>query len=113
MPTIESYEFGRVVIDGREHAKDVIIMPKGVVPNWWRKEGHSLVVEDLQEVLEELPKHLVVGTGAHGRMHPEPGAVRELERRGITVEVLPTGEAVSRYRDLEPSSTAAALHLTC
>jgi hypothetical protein len=113
MPAIESYDFGRIVIDGREHVKDVIILPEAVVPNWWRKDGHSLILEDLEEVLAELPSRLVVGTGAHGRMHPDPRAVEELARRGIAVEALTTGEAVRRYQELEPSSTAAALHLTC
>jgi hypothetical protein len=31
----------------------------------------------------------------------------------MTVESLPTGQAVRRYGELEPSRTAAALHLTC
>ena len=35
---------------------------------WWRRRGHELVLEDLEEVLEELPEHLLVGTGAQGRM---------------------------------------------
>ena len=33
--------------------------------------------------------------------------------RGIEVEVLPTENAVARYGELDPRSTAAALHLTC
>jgi hypothetical protein len=49
--TIESYDFGRIVVDGTEHGRDVII--------------------------------------------------------------LPTGDAVARYGELDPRHTAAALHLTC
>jgi hypothetical protein len=113
MATIDSYEFGRIVIDGSQHDKDVIILPNAVVANWWRKQGHSLVVEDLEEVLDDLPGRLVVGTGAHGRMRPDRRAVEELERRGIAVEALPTPEAIRRYGELDPSSAAAALHLTC
>jgi hypothetical protein len=29
------------------------------------------------------------------------------------VEVIPTAEAVRRYAELDPRTTAAALHLTC
>jgi hypothetical protein len=43
-------------------------------------------------VLDELPKHLVVGT---------------------SVESLCTGEAVRRDNELEPGRTATALDLTC
>jgi hypothetical protein len=56
---------------------------------------------------------VVVGAGAQGRLVPEQSAVADLQARGHTVEVLPTGEAVKRYRELDPGVTAAALHLTC
>ena len=113
MARIEAYEFGRVVVDGREETRDVIVLPRRVVRHWWRREGHELVLEDLLEVLEDLPERLVVGTGAQGRMRPDPGTLRELEERGVAVEALPTGEAVRRYGKLDPGRTAAALHLTC
>lgn len=113
MPVITDYRFGHIVIDGREHSKDVIVLPDRVVTNWWRKDGHSLVIEDLSEVIEQLPPKLVVGSGAYGRMRPDPGAIEALEARGISVEVLPTEYALERYRELDPATSAAALHLTC
>jgi hypothetical protein len=66
MPEIEGYGFGRVTIDGREETRDVIVLPERVVRGWWRKEGHGLVLEDLDEVLDELPERLLVGTFAYG-----------------------------------------------
>jgi hypothetical protein len=113
MARIDHYEFGRIVVDGREETKDLIVLPGRVVRNWWRQSGHALVLDDLAEVLEELPSHLVVGTGADGRMRPDPGAVRQLQDRGVTVEALPTGQAVRRFAELDPARAAAALHLTC
>jgi hypothetical protein len=113
MPVIDDYEFGRIVVDGQEHSRDVILLPNRVVANWWRKDGHGLVIEDLVEVIDDPPPVLVVGSGAYGRMRPDPSTLEELQRRGIKVEVLHTGDAVDRYRELDPASTAAALHLTC
>jgi hypothetical protein len=113
MGRIEEYQFGRVVVDGTEHRRDVIVLPGRIVSGWRRGEGHSLVLDDLGDVLEELPERLVVGTGAYGRMEPDPEALEELRRRGVTVEALPTAEAVRRYGELDPARTAAALHLTC
>jgi hypothetical protein len=110
---IEGYRFGRVVVDGREQTRDVIVLPRRVVSNWWRRDGHALVLEDLAGVLEELPERLVVGTGAVGRMRPDPDLLRQLKERGVEVEVLPTEQAVRRYGELDPERTAAALHLTC
>ncbi len=113
MPRIEDYAFGRVLVDGEEHTKDVIVLPSRVVGAWWRREGHALVLEDLDEVLDELPERLIVGTGAYGRMRPDPGALEQLRAREIDVESLPTPEAVRRYAELDEARTAAALHLTC
>jgi hypothetical protein len=110
---IEGYSFGRVLVDGEEHTKDVIVLPNRVVGDWWRRDGHSLVLEDLEEVLEELPERLIVGTGAYGRMRPDPRAIERLRERDVEVESLPTPDAVERFGELDPSRTAAALHLTC
>jgi hypothetical protein len=113
MGRIEGYRFGHVVVDGQEHTKDLIVLPNRVVPGWWRKDGHGLVIEDLTDVVEELPERLIVGTGADGRVQPDPDAIRELEQRGIQVDVLPTPDAIRRFGELDPANTAAALHLTC
>ena len=113
MPRIEDYRFGHVVVDGKEQRRDVIVLPDRVVSDWWRAEGHRLALADLDEVIEELPERLVVGTGAYGQLRPEPEALHELRRRGVEVETLPTDKAVGRYSELDPRRTADALHLTC
>jgi hypothetical protein len=110
---LENYSFGHLAVDGREATNDVIVLPGRVVHNWWRSDGHALVLDDLRDVLDELPPHLVVGTGAYGRMRPDPITLEQLRERGIEVEVLPTDEAVRRYGELDPAGAAAALHLTC
>ena len=71
------------------------------------------MLDDLAEVLDVLPSHLVVGTGADGRMRPDPDTIQQLQDRGLTVEALPTSQAVRRFGELDPANTAAALHLTC
>jgi hypothetical protein len=113
MPRIEGYRFGRLMVDGQEETRDLIILPDRVVRNWWREDGHSLVREDLDDVLDDLPERLIVGTGASGQMRPDPEILRDLRTRGVEVEVLRTGDAVARYGSLDPAGTAAALHLTC
>jgi hypothetical protein len=113
MPRIDEYSFGRIVVDGEEQTRDVILLPGRLVTNWWRANGHSLALADLADVLEELPERLLVGTGAYGQMRPKPETLEELQKRGVAVEALPTGEAVQRYGELDPARTAAALHLTC
>jgi hypothetical protein len=113
MLRIEGYRFGHLVVDGEDQTRDVIVLPDRVLTDWWRADGHRLVLADLEDVLDELPERLVVGTGAYGQMRPDREAIEQLRQRGVEVEALPTGEAVHRYGELDPRRTAAALHLTC
>ena len=116
MPRIEDYSPGHVVVDGVEHNRDVIVLPNRVVGDWWRREGHSLAIEDLDEVLDELPERLVVGCGYAGQLRPSDAVVEELRRHGTELEALRTEDAVDRYQRLaadNPAAVAAALHLTC
>jgi hypothetical protein len=113
MARLDGYSFGRVTVDGKEHTRDLIVLPDRVVSDWWRRDGHSLAMEDLDEVLDDLPGRLVLGVGAYGRLRPDAAVIAELERRGTQVECLPTDAAVRRYGELDERRTAVALHLTC
>jgi hypothetical protein len=113
MATISDYRFGHVLVDGREERRDVIVLPHRVVSNWWRVDGHSLVLDDLDDVLHELPERLIVGMGVSSQMRPDPSTLDRLRERGVQVECLPTDRAVIRFGELDPARTAAALHLTC
>jgi len=113
-PRIDSYEFGRLVVDGKTYTSDVIIFPHGVKGGWWRKEGHRLCLEDLKEVLEEKPEVLVVGTGYSGLVEVPREVAEGLQAQGIKVVVEPTSKAVKTYNELSRSKkVVAALHLTC
>jgi hypothetical protein len=81
MPRIERYRFGHVVVDGEEQTRDVVVLPDRVLASWWRADGHKLVLADLDDVIEELPERLVVGTGAFRRMRPERETLAELRRQ--------------------------------
>ena len=113
MAELSDYSFGSVTVDGDRHTRDLIVLPDRVVPDWWRREGHSLAIEDLDAVMDELPERLILGCGAHGRLEPPRVVLDELRARGVEVEAMPTAQAVRRYRELDPEQTAAALHLTC
>jgi len=113
-PKIDSYRFGRIVIDGEAYTKDVIILPDGVIPNWWRDEGHRLKPGDLERVLDAGPKTLVVGQGAYGRMGVDVATRQLVAEAGVELIELSTSEAVERYNQLrDRGDVAAALHLTC
>ena len=59
---LEEYSFGRLLVDGREESRDVIVLPDRVVREWWRRDGRSLVLDDLADVLDELPEQRRLST---------------------------------------------------
>jgi hypothetical protein len=52
-PHIETYRFGYILIDGRPHDRDVIILPDRVMGRWRRTEGHVLRADDLEAVFKK------------------------------------------------------------
>ena len=113
-PRIDSYRFGHLVVDGQAYSKDVIILLGKIIANWWRKQGHALLPEDLEEVLAARPDLLVVGQGAQGRMRITEEARQSLEQAGIDLIAEPTERACETYNaQCEKKVVAAALHLTC
>ncbi|MHC4456781.1 MAG: Mth938-like domain-containing protein [Planctomycetota bacterium] len=112
---IDSYQFGKIVIDGTAYNSDVIILGDSVQSNWWRKQGHSLATEDLEMVLAAKPSVLVVGSGASGLMQVPDQTRQLLQEHNIQLEAFDTHKAVQRFNELqqEGKNVAAALHLTC
>ena len=111
---IEAYSFGTMVVDGETHTADLIVLPGRVLARWWRRKGHELGPGDLEAVLEAKPEVLVVGTGAYGAMQVPPEVRERLEKEGITLIVLKTGKAWTRFNELSGErKVAGAFHLTC
>lgn len=109
------YSFGRLVLDGKEYRRDLIVLPDRVIDNWWRREGHSLCMEDVEAVVRAGVDVLVVGTGASGVMQVPAQVRRELAGKGVRVIAAPTAEAVRRFEELrrQGEKVAGAFHLTC
>jgi hypothetical protein len=111
---IDSYDFGRITIDGKRYSTDLLVFPDKVKTDWWRKEGHRFQIADLKEVLEANPEVLVVGTGYWGMMNVPPQTRNYIESEGIELIVQKTAEACQTFNHLiESRKVVAALHLTC
>ncbi len=111
---IDSYSFGSITVHGKIYTQDVVVYPDRVESSWWRKSGHNLSLEDIQEVLSYGPEMLVVGTGESGMMNVSGSVQEEIRKRGVQLFVARTEEAVKKYNEVSGSKKAvAALHLTC
>lgn len=111
---IDAYEFGRIVINGKDYTNDVIIFPDRVDDSWWRKEGHNLCIEDIESVMKEEPDIVIVGTGVNRLMRVPDQTRKYVESKGVNLVVEPTGRACDIYNQVsEKAKVVAALHLTC
>ena len=112
---IDSYQFGKIVIDGVDYSKDCLILDGVVRANWWRKQGHLLSAEDLQPIIDAKPTVLIVGCGTSGLMKIPNETRHVLLEEDIQLEAVDTARAVERFNELSQTNVkiAAALHLTC
>jgi len=112
---IDSYQFGKIVIDGVDYSSDCLILGDNVQSNWRRKRGHLLSEEDLEPVIKAKPTLLIVGCGKSGMMKIPNETRHFLLEEDIQLETVDTARAVERFNELSQTKVkiAAALHLTC
>ena len=112
---IDSYQFGKIVIDGTAYNNDCLILGNSVQAHWRRKQGHLLTVEDLEPIMAARPAVLVVGCGVSGLMKVSEDIGQVLRENEIELFTANTNKAVARFNELaeKNENVAAALHLTC
>ncbi len=112
---IDSYKFGKIIIDGVEYSSDCIVFGNSVKSNWRRKKGHLLSDKDLQPVINNKPTVLIVGSGKSGKMKIPNETRHFLLEEEIQLEIVDTNKAVERFNELSKTGVkiAAALHLAC
>ena len=111
---IEDYRFGKIKICGKTYRSDVIVYPDHVDANWWRKQGHSLAIDDIEEVIDAKPEVIVIGTGEPGMLQVEKKTMEYIKKQGIKTIIMPTKKAYLEYnRIANTKKVIACLHLTC
>ena len=111
---IDSYSFGRMVIDSQSYSSDLILFPDRIFSPWWRKDGHRLCLEDLEEISFEDTEILIVGIGFFGAMKVNKEVQAFMKENGVQLCIEKTKEAVRLYNDKAPlKRVVGAFHLTC
>jgi len=105
------------VINGKRYSSDLIVFPDSVIDGWRRREGHRVLLKDLEAALktEPRPDTLVVGTGYSGLMKVSDEVEEALRSMRIRLVAQPTKEAYQTFNQLLKSGrkVVAAFHLTC
>jgi hypothetical protein len=111
---ITHYSFGKIVIEGKTYTSDVIIYPDHVDPSWWRKEGHLLQKEDVEDIIKSGISTAIIGTGYYSTMRVPKETLDYLRSNGIEAFIENTQSAAKSYNEVsDRKPVIAALHLTC
>ncbi len=118
-PRIDHIEFGAVVIDGKELARDVHINARGKVRKRKKKRlrktyGTSHVVDgkEIAKVCKGNPALVIIGLGFEELVGLTDDALEYLDTLGIEYALVPSPEAVDLY-NATTGPKALILHVTC
>ncbi|GEM_PF-3546317 len=80
-----------------------------------RDKTHRVTLEEAREMVDAGTEILIIANGWDGAVRVDPEVLSPGALPGVIVEVLRTGEAVARYRQLrrQGSKVALLLHSTC
>ena len=112
---IENYSFGSITISGKQYTSDLKIINGQVYPDWLRKSGHSVDVDEVSDIIKAKPDYLIVGSGVFGSMKFTDQLKQHLADCGIQVIEEPTIIAIGLFNLMyaDDKNVAGGFHLTC
>ncbi len=110
---ISHYRFGKITIADKEYYDfDVIIFPDRVKYDWNGMKDHELYPDEIEDVIKEDIKTVVIGNGSQGAAFIMEETIQLLESKGITTHVMDTYKAVAFYNKLPKEKLVGIFHLT-
>jgi hypothetical protein len=112
---IEHYSFGNMVINGVSYRNDLKIIQGKVVSEWWRKRGHFVDADDIQDILKSKPDILILGKGSPGQMKSTEALRKFLRNNDIELIEEKTTNAFETFNRLfnKGENVSAGFHLSC
>lgn len=109
---IEEFTFGLIKIDGIKYEKDLILTAKGIIPNWWRREGHRVCWKDLEFLDFNGIEYLMIGTGWSGAVKVMDDLKEKMKELNIKIISKYSQMILKEYEQFKDRAILA-LHLTC
>jgi hypothetical protein len=116
---IERTTFGAITIDGKTYEHDVIIRLSGEVVKRKKKlskkyygTSHVLSKDEAKFVFERGCEQLILGSGQMGNVHLSPEAEAYFAKKGCTVLLQPTPEAIGAF-NRSHAKKIGLFHVTC
>jgi len=112
---IEEYAFGKIVVNGVTYTNDIKIIQGNVVPEWWRRSGHLVEVDDIKDILKSKPDILIIGKGDPGQMKTAASLRKFLKNNGIELIEEKTSKAIGMFNRLQKKgeNVSVGLHISC
>ena len=119
MAKINSFNFGFIVVDDRQYAYDVVILPDGTVkertPGKGRLGSHSIARSEIESLIKEQPDIILIGTGVEGMARLAHDAEFYMLEPNVNLTLLPSAQIVKKYNQHaeDGERVAALIHVTC
>lgn len=119
MAKIDSFNFGFIVVDGKQYVCDVLILPDGVVtkrePSGRRLGSHTISRSEIENLYRAQPDVILVGCGTSWLARLSEDAEAYLQETNLNPVILPSSLAVKTFNQLvgEGKRVAALIHITC
>ncbi len=112
---IEAFSFGNIAVKGITYTNDIKIIQGKVVTTWWRKSGHKVDIDDIQDIIDARPDILVLGKGSPGMMKSTRSLCDFLKKNNIDLIEEKTSKAVKTFNRLfkQGKNVCAGFHLSC
>ena len=109
------FSFGRLVVDGQICNNDIKIVNGKLVPDWWRKSGHKVEIEDVQDIIDSDSAILVIGKGQPGFMRVTESLREHLGKNDIKLIVEQTSDAIQTFSRLmqQGKQVSGGFHVGC
>jgi hypothetical protein len=109
------FSFGRLVVDGQICNNDIKIVNGKLIPDWWRKSGHTVEIEDVQDIIDSDSVILVIGKGQPGYMSVTESLREHLGKNDIKLIVEQTSDAIQTFSRLmkQGKQVSGGFHVGC
>ena len=119
MTKIDSFNFGFIVVDEKQYAHDVIILPDGTVKERSSGKGrlgsHTISRSEIETLIKDIPDVVLIGTGFQGMARLAHDAEFLKMEPGLDIVVEPSPQVVKKFNQHveDGEKVAALIHVTC
>lgn len=111
---ISNYSFGNININNKIYKSDLLIINNQIYPDWRRKNGHKLRMNDIVLIIDNQPTTIFIGTGKFGFLKVPKDLIKSLNSLGFKdIVIEKSTKIIELYNNCQNERKALAIHLTC